>query len=275
MILVDGKTADGLPLDDRGLAYGDGLFETLAVFDGRCPWFERHLARLGVGCDRLGLPRPDAERLREETERLASGQERAVIKWLITAGSGGRGYARPEPVQPRRIVSRHPWPDYPRAHWEEGIALFACKLRLSAQPELAGIKHLNRLEQVLARRELPPDCAEGVLCNADGEVVEGIASNLFAVRDGTLITPQSPMGGVHGLMRRWVLEEAMEADIDTAIEPLRPEDLEKAEEIFMTNTLVGLWPVRRYGAKMLEPGPIQQQLFARLCETYPVLDAQA
>ncbi len=274
MILVNGETTERLPIDDRGLAYGDGLFETLAVFDGACPWFERHLARLGVGCDRLGLPRPDPAQLREETERLARGQPRAVIKWMITAGSGGRGYARPDPVQPRRIVSRHSWPDYPLAHWEEGIALFACKLRLSAQPALAGIKHLNRLEQVLARRELPPDCAEGVLCNAEGEVVEGIASNLFVVRDGTLITPPIGDCGVHGLMRRWVLETAMEEDIDTAIEPLRPEDLEQAKEIFMTNTLIGLWPVRRYGAKMLERGPVQQRLFARLLETYPVLDGR-
>ncbi len=272
MILVDGNTAEGLPFDDRGLAYGDGLFETLAIFDGRVPWFERHLARLGVGCDRLGLPRPDPARLREETERLAEGQRRGVIKWIYTAGSGGRGYARPDPVAPRRIVSLHPWPDHPRAHWEEGIGLFACRLRLSAQPELAGIKHLNRLEQVLARRELPPDCAEGVLCNAGGEVVECINSNLFVVRDGTLITPPIGDCGVHGLMRRWTLETAMEEDIDTAIEPLQPSDLEQADEIFVTNTLIGLWPVRRYGAVFLQRGPVWQRLFDRLNETYPVLD---
>jgi len=76
-------------------------------------------------------------------------------------------------------------------------------------------------------------------------------------------------------MRRWVLEEAMEVDIDTAIEPPRPADLEQAEEIFMTNTLLGLWPVRRHGARMLERGPVQRRLFARLLETYPVIDGPA
>ncbi len=272
MMLVNGQPAEALPLDDRALAYGDGLFETLAAFDGTCPWFERHLSRLRMGCDVLGLPHPDADALREETRRVAAGLKRAVIKWIVTAGAGGRGYARPQPVQPRRIVQAHPWPGYPRAFWDEGIALHVCHLRLSAQPALAGIKHLNRLEQVLARQELPDGCAEGVLCNTAGEVVEGIASNLFAVLDDTLITPPVGDCGVNGLMRRWVLETAVEAGIDTAIEPLRPDDLERAREIFMTNALIGLWPVRRISETDVPTGPVQKRLLARLLETYPVID---
>jgi len=272
MMLVNGQPADSLPLDDRALSFGDGLFETLAAFDGACPWFERHLARLRMGCDVLGLPHPDEAALREETRRVAGGHKRAVIKWIVTAGAGGRGYARPEPLQPRRIVQAHPWPDHPRDWWEEGIAVHPCRLRLSAQPALAGIKHLNRLEQVLARQELPDDCAEGVLCNPAGEVVEGIASNLFAVLDDTLITPPVGECGVNGLMRRWVLETAVAAGIDTAIELLQPADLERAREIFMTNALIGLWPVRRIGATEISTGPVQKRLFARLLETYPVID---
>ena len=125
---------------------------------------------------------------------------------------------------------------------------------------------------MLARQELPAGCAEGVLCNAAGEVVEGIASNLFAVLDDTLITPPIGECGVDGLMRRWVLEAAGEAGIDTLIAPLRPADLERAREIFMTNALIGLWPVRRIGATELAPGPVQKCLFARLLETCPIID---
>jgi 4-amino-4-deoxychorismate lyase len=149
---IDGQPATAINLQNRGLAYGDGLFETIAVRGGRPSLLDGHLARLALGCQRLAID-ADLALVRDEILRFASQLGDGVAKLILTRGDSQRGYAPVAGVAPRRILQGGPLPSYPVEHAEHGVRLFPCQTRLGEQPLLAGLKHLNRLEQVLARAE--------------------------------------------------------------------------------------------------------------------------
>ena len=259
--LVDGRRQQSLTLADRGLHYADGLFETVAIVAGRLALWQRHVDRLLWGCERLLLPPPDLSLLHDEAQSLAAGHGRAVLKIIYTAGSGRRGYGRPDPLAPRRILLRSPAPEYPAAYWRGGVDAGYCALRLTPQGPLAGIKHLGRIEQVLARREVDGrGLVEGLMLNLAGEVVEGIASNLFAVLDGQLLTPPIADCGVRGVMRDHVMALAEEVGLAVAERALDPLLLEEADELFLCNSLIGIWPIRKLEGRQRRPGPIVRRL---------------
>jgi 4-amino-4-deoxychorismate lyase len=261
--LVDGIPADSIAVSDRGLQYGDGLFETIAVVDGApCLW-DRHLARLRAGCARLAIPPPSDEQLVDDALRLTTGVDRAVLKVIVTRGDGGRGY-RPSAVpRPRRIVGLTPWPGYPGDWTSAGVQVRYCATRLGRQPRLAGLKHLNRLEQVLARAEWDdPAVAEGLMRDVDGYVVEGTQTNLFTWRDGRLLTPVLDQCGVAGVVRGLTIDAARGLGIEVVERALVPEDLAGADALFLTGSLAGFWPVRDLAGLPLEPERIPRELSA-------------
>jgi 4-amino-4-deoxychorismate lyase len=258
--LVNGRD-QLLDPSDRGLAYGDGLFETMAANRGRIRWLDLHLERLADGCRRLRIPPLDEGELRAEIEGRLPSDERAVVKLIVTRGSGARGYRPPARPRPTRILGIGAWPDYPASHYTEGIVIRTCTLRLSESPPLAGLKHLCRLEQVLAQAEVEANGAdEGLLLDVRGRVVGGTSSNVFAVRSQRLYTPRIDRSGVRGVMRRAVLEACAREGIDAAEIDLEPEALRAADEIFVTNALVGLWPVAALDDLRLEPGQLTRRL---------------
>jgi len=262
MILVNGKQEDSIPVTDRGLQYGDGLFETIEVKDGYCPHWQHHIQRLARGCALLGIVMPDIDLLLNEAILVCSNQAHAVLKIIITRGSGGRGYKIPEHSDATRILSIHPWPEYPDMNSREGVRLHLCHTILSTQPALAGIKHLNRLDQVMARREWDdPTIAEGLMSDAAGLVIEGTMSNLFAVRDGELFTPVISTCGVAGTMRERVIEAAAKVSITVTETTLRIDDLYTMDEMFICNSIIGIWPVRGLmSVSYASPGTITRQL---------------
>lgn len=261
MILVDGEVRDGVPADDRGLAYGDGAFETLRVLGGVAPWLARHHARLAATCAALGFVAPESATLAADIARVAEGAPRAVVKVIVTRGSGRRGYAPPAVARPRRIVSTHPWPAHPAANWREGVRLRWCATRLSDQAPLPGAKHLGRLAQVLARAEWDdPSIAEGLMLDGTGGVVEGTASNLFAVVEDVLITPPITGAGVAGVARGWILERGASFDRGAVERRLMPADLARASELFVCNAVIGVWPVRELAGGIYPVGPVTTAL---------------
>lgn len=262
---VDGQPAASLPLEDRGLAYGDGLFETLAVRNGQPLRLQRHLQRLTEGCRRLAIA-VDVEQVRDELERFSRQLDQGVAKLILTRGDGLRGYALPSPQRSRRIIMGAPRPVYPVSNAQHGIELYECRTRLSEQPLLAGLKHLNRLEQVLARAEWhDPRYAEGLLCDVSGRVVEAVFSNLFLVRDGVLETPALTRCGVAGVMRAELLEHAEKLGVPCAVGDYDRASLLAADEIFVCNSLYGVWPVRHFAGRDWPVGPLTRtlQAFAR------------
>jgi len=253
-VLVNGRTGQLDPLD-RGLQYGDGLFETMAVRDGRARFVEWHLARLAEGARRLALPLPDQDMLLGQIAAAWPGG-RGVVKLIWTRGAAGRGYRPPANVEPTCIAAGFEWPAWPAGAWSEGVRLRYCQMRLGRNPVLAGIKHLNRLEQVLARAEWDDEgIAEGLMLDDRGQVISGTQSNLFAVIAGQIVTPALDQCGVAGIMRRaFCAWSALHA---TAVveRSLQPDELETAAEIFMTNALIGAWPVRELAGRQVPAGP--------------------
>ena len=249
-ILINGSRTSLINVLDRGLQYGDGLFETIAIGSGRPLLWERHLERLSSGCVRLGIPAVDKGLLTCEAMQMCRGHTQRVLKIIITRGVGGRGYRPNQTAQeniPTRILSLHPWPDYPQSNASQGIILRLCATRLGINPVLAGIKHLNRLEQVLARSEWnDPDIAEGVMLDVEGHVIEGTLSNLFIVSGEQLLTADLSGSGVDGVMRSLVLDIAGSLSIPTRVTHLDLDDLKNADEIFLCNTLIRIWPVREF-----------------------------
>ena len=246
-MLINGVETEQLSASDRGLQYGDGLFETLAVFQGQAQLWQTHMARLQEGCGRLKLPAPDVGVLLSEVERLCAGHERGVVKIIIPRGSGSRGYRAPETPQPTRILSLHPWSDYPAEYAEQGVRIRSCETTLAIQPRLAGLKHLNRLEQVLARQEWDdPAIVEGVMCNPAGQVIKGTMSNLFFVQDGRVVTPELSGCGVAGVMRRQVIDACHSLAIPLTEQGIDVLRAQASDEVFMTNSLIGVWPVSRW-----------------------------
>ncbi len=243
-VLINGELTDAVSTRDRGFQYGDGLFETLAVQRGTPLLLDKHLARLGAGAERLGFQVSPAL-LRQEAEQLCRGVERGVLKIIVTRGISGRGYRGDPTATPTRVLSLSDWPAYSASYVKEGVDVRLCRTRLAAQPALAGLKHLNRLEQVLARAEWGDEYAEGLMQDESGNIVEGTMTNVFLVRDKALVTPALERCGVEGIMRAEVLERAARLGIAYRIETVTPEQLEQAQEIFLTNCLIGLWPVRR------------------------------
>jgi 4-amino-4-deoxychorismate lyase len=258
---VNGVAVDCIDTRDRGLLYGDGLFESMAVRNGRVPGWRRHMARLQAGCERLGIPAVDSVQLAQEADELLAGAGHAVLKLIVTRGSGGRGYRIPELMAPSRILQLHPWPELPPAAAQAGVAARLCSTRLCHNRLLAGIKHLNRLEQVLARREWnDPQTGEGLLLDVDGCLVEGTMSNLFLVRQQVLLTPDLRNCGVAGIMRSIILEQAERLSLPVKICRLGMEDLQQADEVFVCNSLIGIWPVIAVGGRPYCKGEITQRM---------------
>ena len=259
--IINGEPGNRISIDDRGLNYGDGLFETLAVRSGQPLLWEAHYQRLQQGCERLAITAPSEGQLLEEAAVLIAGQDRAVLKIIVTRGAGRRGYAVDGNGPPHsRILSCSTAPDWPAFHWERGVHARLCDLQLSRQTRLAGIKHLNRLEQVLARMEWnDPGIHEGLLCDTEGNLVEGIHSNVFWFQGDDLCTAGLEHCGVAGIMREQVMLEAKRLGLPVRTTVLHRHDINKTDGMFVTNSLIGIWPVCAIDEVSVPvPEPLQQ-----------------
>lgn len=256
--------ADSLPALDRGLQFGDGLFETIAVRDAEPLVLERHLDRIEQDAARLRLDTGVARAtLSGEVRQVCAGIARGVVKVTVTRGSGGRGYSPPERAEATRLVSTHPWPGHILENQQRGVVTGVSPVRLGRQPMLAGIKHLNRLEQVLARIHAEPTWQETLMLDEDEHVVEASAANLFAVYGNRVLTPPVDQCGVAGIIRGILLDGSW-AEYPVVVEPLELHDLHGAEEIFLTNSIIGVWPVTQVDNRRYAVGALTRSLQAYL-----------
>jgi 4-amino-4-deoxychorismate lyase len=256
--LVDGEISDQVSTADRGLQYGDGLFETMAVFNGQPRFWQGHMDRLGEGCERLGLQMTPQSVLLREVMTVSAGRQSCVAKIIMTRGTAGRGYAPHSPGATRRIVSAHAWPVDPGHLVETGIRTRICDLRLGLQPVLAGLKHLNRLEQVMARAEWTDRrIHEGILLDREDHVISAISSNIFLVNAGRLLTPRLDLCGVRGVMRRAILNAFRDRCEQRRI---MLDMLPEADEVFVCNSVRGIFPVTRIDHWDYEIGPVTREV---------------
>jgi 4-amino-4-deoxychorismate lyase len=257
MIIVNGSVADTIPVMDRGLMYGDGVFRTMRVEHGEVELWQRQYDKLAADCGALDILCPARGVLEREVRSAIQREPNCVLKIIVSRGEGGRGYGVPSSVNPSRVIVTAPLPEYPARYREEGVQLHVCDIRLCHQPRLAGIKHLNRLENVLARMEwVDPDVPEGLLLDPDGNVIEGTMSNLFMRKGNRLLTPDLSQCGVAGLQRDRIMELAPALGLRVAVEEISLRALLDADEVLVCNSVIGVWPVRAIGPRTWAPGEL-------------------
>ena len=236
---LNGVEADEIGIDSRGLQYGDGLFETIAIRNGSARLWEYHVDRLEDGCERLGLDIPDMHQCRTQIESQAP--EYGTAKIVVAGRAGQRGYGRASRNIDVliRVFESQP---LPANCYRDGVQTIVCDTRLATGSVTAGVKTLNRLEQVLARNEvIAAKAFEGIVCDTDGNVICGTMSNVFAAKNNRVVTPRLDRCGVAGVMRRKVIETIRDAGY--SVEQAVLESLEGVNEVFLTNSQFGVLPV--------------------------------
>lgn len=262
-ILINGQPERSVDVTDRGFAYGQGVFETIVLNKNQPIAWSLHMQRLQTGANRLGIPvTPDLiDQLEYDLQQLLALQtnlpERQILKVTVTRGSGGRGYAVSGPLKPNRVVALNPYPEYPDQPAQNGISVIKCQTRLALSPLLAGIKHLNRLEQVLARAEWDDSSIrEGLVLDADGYLAEGTMSNLFWVKDNHLYTPELARCGVAGIVRQRIMSIASDLGLAISLGDFSEAELDLCDELFVCNSVIGIWPV----IKIIQLNQTEQKL---------------
>ena len=244
-VIINGAQGDSLSSLDRGLLYGDGVFETVAVKQGKPQYWQEHLKRLNLGCEILGISGLDTSLLEVEVNQIIDGDTQCVIKIIITRGIGGRGY-KPTQQKLTRIIHKFPWPQYPQSFTDQGVDVTLCDIRLSQQTKLAQIKHLNRLEQVLARSEWDDEYQEGLVCDSFDHVIEATSSNVFFEIDNGLITPDLTKCGVAGILRNQVINYCNNNNIKLSIRDFNLNEIQNIQGMFLCNSIIGIWPVKSF-----------------------------
>lgn len=248
-ILINGVAKETISVNDRGILYGDGLFETMAVRNNQIRLWGSHWQRLSLGCNKLSIELPNKAMIEKEIEFLieSNNETQFIIKLIVTRGEGQRGYRFAKEQNTTRILSSHSWPNFLDKYQSEGVDVCYCETKLSENKKLAGIKHLNRLEQVLARNEWNDEFQEGLMLTAQDNVVDGTMSNVFAVQDNKIFTPILSLCGVDGVMRKTVIKAAKEKGYSVCEKDFNKTELEQADELFLTNSLFGIWPIKVIG----------------------------
>lgn len=247
---------------NRGLHYGDGVFETMRVHRSALPLWPRHLARLREDAARLGIAMPAVGYVEARIADMLTSIHTGVLKLVLTRGEGGRGYAPVPASTPTWLLALDALPP----HAGTGLRLGWCETRLAAQPALAGIKHCNRLEQVLARSEVvSAGRDEGLMRDMAGNAVCATSANLLVLRDGRWYTPPVEACGVAGVMRGWLLEQDL-----VALAEVPPHDLESADAVALCNAVRGILPVASLDARAWAPPPALDDLQGRLAMAYPM-----
>ena len=253
VVIINGNQADTISSLDRGLLYGDGVFETIAVKQGKLLHWADHLERLNEGCELLKLHDLDVSVLEKEVQILLDSdkaQDKCVVKIIITRGIGERGY-KPSTQALTRIVQIFPWPEIPKSYLDLGVKVTLCDFRLSRQNRLAKIKHLNRLEQVLARSEWDNEFQEGLVCDTCDNIIEATSSNVFFQIDDKLVTPDLSQSGVAGVMRKQIIKYCRINNIVVGIRDFKLAEMNQIQAMFLCNSINAIWPVQSYCGRKL------------------------
>ncbi|MFT5598179.1 MAG: 4-amino-4-deoxychorismate lyase [Gammaproteobacteria bacterium] len=265
LLIDDPLINETLDWQERGLHYGDGLFETLLKIDGEIPYWPLHFQRLVKGCKQLYLTIPDLNWLENKLTEVTNNIDTCVVKIIVTRGVGGRGLKLPDADQSSVFVLSYPYkrPGY------AALNVSVCDTRLPMNPNLAGLKHLNRLDYVLAAIELnnKEDRDEAILCDTDGFIVEGIISNLFFIKDDQLFTPRLSLSGVEGIMRSKIIEHSDKIENSVCIDRFKLAQLLQADESFLCNSVQGIRPIGSINGKAFKTGAITRLMMTHFNHT--------
>lgn len=243
-MIVNGQAQQHIAIADRAVQYGDGCFTTIAFNDGGLEFFAAHIQRLKLACNRLYIPFDAWQELQSSVIGSLKDTDDCVVKIIITRGQGGRGYCPNDANSATFILSHHPYPEHYLQWQKEGIRLTLSPVELARQPLLAGIKHLNRLEQVLIKQALlGSDFDDVVVCDTAKNMIEVSAGNLFWYKNNTWYTPDLGNAGVEGVMRNQILNVFNDKKLNHQQVIGYFDELTDAEEVFVCNSLMAIVPV--------------------------------
>lgn len=248
MILINGESCAQIAVNDRGLQYGDGVWETLRIKNYQAVLLAQHLKRLSFGLKRLAIETLDVTALQLEIKHLQSLQKEAILKIIITRGAGGRGY---NPIgintTASRILSLHPVPQFPNHYLSAGIQLTLCTTRLAHNPHLAGFKHLNSLPYVLARGEFSEPYQEGLLCDYQNNIIEGTMSNVYFIKNNRVFSPSLKQCGIRGIMQAALIHSLSTQAIPFAWQKtVSVQQIQQADAVFISNSVIGVWGIHTF-----------------------------
>lgn len=258
---------------DRGFTLGDGLFETMRAEGGRVPWLDRHLARLRAGAAVIGLLLPwDDQQLAEAITRtvVANDLERAVVRLSVSRGVPDRRGLLPDArARPTLVIHAQAFVAHPAQLYARGMRAVTSRIVRNERSPLAGVKSLNCLDQVLARREADAAGAdEALVSDTADRLVCASAANLFVVLEGTLLTAGLAAGALPGTTRATVIAElAPRLALRVTERAVAPAELARAEEAFLTSVLLGVMPLTALDGRPVGdgvPGPVTGALRAAL-----------
>ena len=272
--LINGSFDHVISPFDRGFAYGDGVFRTMKMVDGLPDGWPLHYQKLVTDCAAINIVCPSAELLMSDLQQLfstidLSEDHLAIAKIIITRGEGTRGYTPPAITTPMRVITKSPMPQYPDGRFSEGISLTVCETRLASQAKLAGIKHLNRLENVLARMEwadaqMTSGITDGIMLDSAGNVIECTSANIFARFGDTLITPSLHQCGVAGITRQRIIDLAYNLSLKASVEVIDLPTLLSADEVIICNSLYSAWQVKTIQEKIIKRGALAANICVAL-----------
>ncbi|MGZ9898493.1 aminodeoxychorismate lyase [Shewanella gaetbuli] len=270
LVWVNQQQAGTVNPFDRGLAYGDGMFATMrtcqaSINESGIALFDVHLSRLQQGCLRLGIQWQPSKPLKQHLLQLASEYPNHCIKLLLSRGVGGRGYQAPTEATITEVTSVHDIPANYQQWQQQGINLTSSSVKLAKQPLLAGMKHLNRLEQVLIKSApLPVGADDWLVLDSDNHIVESSMANIFFVKAGEVYTPALSCAGVSGVMRQAVINQMLALGCKINITPMSYDDLATMESALISNSLIGLVNINRIDDKAFVPWELTPQVVEHL-----------
>jgi 4-amino-4-deoxychorismate lyase len=261
MLLINGQPGDSVAVSDRSFQYGDGCFTTMRCNAGAIRHWPLHIERMQACLDLLAIASPDWGQVEAWLKQVMLPDEVSGLKLHISRGSGGRGYSPAGANAPVVTVNAFAFPEHYQAWRKQGVTLGLCQQRLGLSPMLAGHKHNNRLEQVLLKAEADKlGVQDALVCDTRGYLVETTMANLFWVKGGVLYTPDLSQSGVAGVMRRLVIDQAQQTGLPLQCAGYQPSQLSDADELFMTNSLLGVAPVSAINEQTYPVGPITRSL---------------
>ncbi|WP_282130609.1 aminodeoxychorismate lyase [Pseudoalteromonas aliena] len=245
--IITASDSTTISTSDRGLNYGDGFFTTAKVVDGQVQYWPHHKARLIECAERLGFPELDFYSLENKITQHTTDLQLSVLKILITRGEGGRGYGLPSECNITILLSVLDYPSNYSALAKKGVRLEISPIKLASQPYLAGLKTLNRLEQVLIKKAMQTqNCDDVLVLDHNNNVIEASAANIFAIKNHKVFSPLVDECGIKGVYLQSLCDK-----LPVEFKRVQVEDLTQADAVFVCNSLMGAVPVKS----------IEQQVF--------------
>ncbi|MGF1753693.1 aminodeoxychorismate lyase [Vibrio makurazakiensis] len=272
MFWVDGENQQTIDILDRSFQYGDGCFTTMLVRNGKIQNFSDHQTRVNECLNVLRVSPLDWNIVNrwlevglQKIEVNNPHDGKAGIKLHISRGAGGRGYSTQNLVKPTVTISTFDYPSHYTGWQDLGVELGVCKQAIGLSPLLAGHKHNNRLEQILMKDEMDQTGeVDGVVLDILGNVIETTMANLFWRKGQTVYTPQLTQSGVAGVMRKQVLTALNQTELSVNIGDYCLSQLMQAEEVFITNSILGVAPVTRISENLFNIGTVTRSLQGQL-----------